>query len=245
MNIEVCCGSYVDALNAYQGGADRVELCSSLFFGGLTPSLGSLKLLKKNTTLDVAVMVRPREGGFCYTKNEFDIIKEDIKLFIENGADAIVFGLLNNDSTIDYKRCKELIKLVNNKCDTVFHKAFDVSTEPLIESAKKLKELGITRILTGGKKETALEGALNLKKLIDLGGIEILPAGSIRMHNLEKIHKTTNCKWIHTSAFESLYDKSGLSETIKFTNTILPKQGQYNNINIETVKDIVNLGRNL
>lgn len=245
MNIEVCCGSYVDALNAHCGGAKRVELCSNLFFGGLTPSLGALKLLKKNTTLDVAVMIRPREGGFCYTKDEFDLMKENTQLFIENGADAVVFGFLKKDSTIDYNKCEELIKLVNNRCDTVFHKAFDVSTEPLIESAKMLKNIGITRILTGGKKTTALDGALNLKKLINLGGIEILPAGSIRKHNIEELHKKTNCRWVHTSAFENSYDNSGLNENIKFTNTILPMQGQYSQTNIEIVKEIVNLGRTL
>jgi len=77
--IEICCGSYEDALNAYHGGAKRIELNSALYLGGLTPSLASLKLTKKNTNLKVITMVRPRGAGFCYNEIEFEVMKEDAK----------------------------------------------------------------------------------------------------------------------------------------------------------------------
>ena len=95
--IEICCGSYEDALNAYHGGAKRIELNNALHLGGLTPSLATLKLTKKNTNLKVITMVRPRGAGFCYNEIEFEVMKEDAKSLLENGADGIAFGCLNKD----------------------------------------------------------------------------------------------------------------------------------------------------
>lgn len=72
--IEICCGSYEDAINAYRGGAKRIELNSALYLGGLTPSIATLELIKRNTDLEVICMVRPRGAGFCYSdleKNRF------------------------------------------------------------------------------------------------------------------------------------------------------------------------------
>ena len=86
--IEICCGSYEDALNAYHGGAKRIELNNALHLGGLTPSLATLKLTKKNTNLKVITMVRPRGAGFCYNEIEFEVMKEDAKSLLENGADG-------------------------------------------------------------------------------------------------------------------------------------------------------------
>ena len=83
--IEICCGSYEDALNAYHGGAKRIELNNALHLGGLTPSLATLKLTKKNTNLKIITMVRPRGAGFCYNEIEFEVMKEDAKSLLENG----------------------------------------------------------------------------------------------------------------------------------------------------------------
>ena len=99
--VEICCGSYEDARNAYLGGAKRIELNSALHLGGLTPSIASLTLTKKNTDLKVICMVRPRGAGFCYNDIEFEQIMEDAKVLLENGADGLAFGFLNKDYTID------------------------------------------------------------------------------------------------------------------------------------------------
>lgn len=245
MKIEVCCGSYIDALEAYRGGADRVELCSSLFFGGLTPSLGSFLLTKKNTKLEISVMIRPREAGFCYTDDEFELMLKDSEIFIENGADSLVFGFLNNDGTIDFDKTKKMCDFVNGRCKTVFHKAFDVSTTGLEEAVNGLKELGISRILTAGKGKTAEAGSANIKKMIDIGGIEILPAGSIRVHNLEELHRRTACDWVHTSAFETVLDSSANNDSILFTGIKAPAQGEFSFVNSNTVKNIVELAKKL
>ena len=245
MKIEVCCGSYLDALAAYKGGANRVELCSSLFFGGLTPSLGAFLLTKKNTNLEVAVMIRPREGGFCYTDDEFELMLKDGEIFIQNGADALVFGFLNKDGSIDFDTTKKMCEMVAGRCQTVFHKAFDVSTTALEESVIKLRQIGISRILTAGKEKTAEAGSDNIRKMIDIGGIEILPAGNVRAYNLEALYRTTGCDWVHTSAFEAAIDSSAEHESILFTGLKAPKQGEYSLANTETVRNIVELAKKL
>lgn len=245
MKIEVCCGSYEDALASYNGGADRIELCSCLFFGGLTPSLGTFLKTRDKTNIEISVMIRPREGGFCYSENEFELMMKDVELFIKNGADSIVFGFLNKDGSIDYDRCKTMTTLVSGKAKCVFHKAYDVAIDDLIESANRLKEVGIDRILTAGKRKTAKDGADNIKKLIELDRIDILPAGNIRIHNLEELHNKTNCTWVHTSAFEKQIDNSAFNEKILFTDNVLPKQGEYKRVNSKIVSDIVKYGRML
>ena len=93
--VEICCGSYEDALNAYYGRAKRIELNSALHLGGLTPSIASLKLTKKNTNLKIITMIRPRGAGFCYNDIEFEVMKEDARCMLENKADGIAFGCLN------------------------------------------------------------------------------------------------------------------------------------------------------
>ena len=90
--VEICCGSYQDGISAYKGGAKRIELNSALSVGGLTPSVVALRRLKKETDLKVMCMVRPRASGFCYDKTDTDIMMEEAKMLLEQGADGIVFG---------------------------------------------------------------------------------------------------------------------------------------------------------
>ena len=137
--IEICCGSYEDALNAYHGGAKRIELNSALHLGGLTPSLASLKLTKKNTNLKVITMVRPRGAGFCYNEIEFEVMKEDAKSLLENGADGIAFGCLNKDGSICLKQTKEMIEIIKSyQGEVVFHRAIECTNpHALIELVKQ------------------------------------------------------------------------------------------------------------
>ena len=110
--VEICCGSYEDALNAYYGRAKRIELNSALHLGGLTPSIASLKLTKKNTNLKIITMIRPRGAGFCYNDIEFEVMKEDARCMLENKADGIAFGCLNQDGSINEKQTKEMIDII-------------------------------------------------------------------------------------------------------------------------------------
>ena len=143
--IEICCGSYEDALNSYHGGAKRIELNNALHLGGLTPSLATLKLTKKNTNLKVITMVRPRGAGFCYNEIEFEVMKEDAKSLLENGADGIAFGCLNKDGSICIKQTKEMIEIIKSyQGEVVFHRAFDCVEDPYT-SIELLIELGVDR----------------------------------------------------------------------------------------------------
>ena len=113
--LEVCCGSVDDAVEAQLGGADRVELNSNMFFGGLTPTAGSIKKAKEILDIPVMVMIRPRGGGFCYTEREMEVMEYDTQTAVELGADGIVFGILNEDGTLDEARCKRIIKLAGDR----------------------------------------------------------------------------------------------------------------------------------
>ena len=114
ITLEVCCGSADDVIQAYLGGADRVELNSSLFHGGLTPTLGSLRVAKEQAPLPVIAMVRPRQGGFCYTEAEFAAALIDAGELVKAGADGLVFGFLRPDGTIDEARCRKLIGIARD-----------------------------------------------------------------------------------------------------------------------------------
>ena len=127
--LEICCGSADDVIEAERGGADRVELNSNLFQGGLTPTLGTLRTVKRRARVPVMCMVRPRAGGFCYTDTEFEVAREDARLLLENGADGLVFGFLHADGTVDAERTKTLVRLCEGR-PCVFHRALDVTPAP-------------------------------------------------------------------------------------------------------------------
>lgn len=240
--IEVCCGSTDDAIEAQRGGAGRVELNSSLFFGGLTPSLGSVIEAKKRLSIPVMVMIRPRGGGFCHTEAEMAVMEHDAKLAVEHGADGLVFGILNEDGTIDGDRCKRIIELTGEK-EAVFHRAFDVTPDPL-EALDQLVKLSFKRILTSGQQRTVSEGADLIKKLIDYAGgrIEILPGGSIRPHNVRQIVEQTGANQVHVSAFEQRIDPSTQHRPqITFGGALHPPEDRYDIINQNVIRSITDL----
>ena len=244
IQIEVCCGSVDDAVEAARGGADRIELNSSLFFGGLTPSLGSIIETKKRVNIPVMVMIRPRGGGFCYTQAEAAVMMHDAKLAIEHGADGLVFGILTEDGSIDMDRCRQIIELAQGR-QTVFHRAFDVTPDPL-RSLDQLTELGFNRVLTSGQARNVLEGIELIRKLIVYARdkIEILPGGGIRPHNVQTIVKQTGTTQIHLSAFESRIDRSVQNRpNITFGGALRPPEDRYDIIEsgvIQYVSELLN-----
>lgn len=198
---ETIVASLDDALVAETNGADRFELCSALALGGLTPSLALLRDIKKECQVPVMAMVRPREGGMCYTEREFVTMLGDAAIFIENGADGLVFGFLKADGGLDVDRCEKLISLTNQagrSVQTVFHRAFDVVAQP-DRALEQLVDLGVTRILTSGRAATALEGMNEIRHLVQLadGRIEILPGGGINGSNVKTIVQETGVNQVH------------------------------------------------
>ena len=242
--IEVCCGSVDDAVEAERGGADRVELNSAVFLGGLTPSLGSIIEAKKKLNIPVMVMIRPRAGGFCYTQAEMEVMRHDAKLAIEHGADGLVFGILTSDGSVDTERCKRILELAQD-CQTVFHRAFDVTPDPL-KALDLLVDIGFNRILTSGQQKTAPEGIELIEKLIAYAGdrIEILPGSGLRTHNIQAFVEQTKVKQVHFSAFGQRLDSSMQHRPhITFSGAIPPPEDRYNLIDrniIQSVSELLN-----
>jgi copper homeostasis protein len=240
--VEVCCGSVDDAVEAAKGHVDRIELNSSLFLGGLTPSLGSIIEAKRRLKIPVMVMIRPRAGGFCYTQSEMEVMANDVKLAVEHGADGLVFGILTQEGTIDTERCRQLIELCQGR-ETVFHRAFDVVPDPMI-ALDQLIELGFTRILTSGQQRSVPEGIELIKKLIVRAGdkIEILPGGGIRAYNVRTIVEQTGTKQVHLSAFIQMFDQSTHHRPhVTFGGALYPPEDRYSIIDYTAIQSISDL----
>jgi copper homeostasis protein len=208
VRLEICCGSLEDAQAAFEGGADRVELCSALCVGGLTPSLGTMREAEARIGIPVMAMVRPRAAGFHYSASEIAVMERDVLAALGAGAEGVVFGALQADGSIDEPACRRLRQAAGD-LEVVFHRAFDVTPDPF-HALDQLIGLGFTRVLTSGQRRTALEGTATLRRLVEQarGRIEILPGGGIRAHNLREVLQATGCRQIHMSAFSPARDSS-------------------------------------
>lgn len=198
--IEVCVSSVADAVAAADAGADRIELCSALEVGGLTPSVALLQAVLEAVTIPVVAMIRPRVGGFRYQSDEFRTAMLDAEWALSLGALGIVFGFLTEDGAIDAARCQEIVALAGDR-DTVFHRAFDFVRDPLA-SADELVQLGVTRLLTSGQQATALEGAALIRTIVDRtrSHLEVMPGGGIRSDNVIEVVERTGCDQVHIGA---------------------------------------------
>ena len=185
MIIEVCAESYEYAVKAENAGANRIELCKDLHLDGLTPDYQTAKNTIEKLNIPVFVLIRPREGDFVYSNEEFELMKRDILKFKEIGCKGIVSGILNNDKTIDIERTRELVKL-SRPLEFTFHRAFDVVKDPFNE-IENLVEIGVNRILTSGQKDKAMDGLVLLEKLNSISDkrIIIMPGSGISKNNLK------------------------------------------------------------
>lgn len=225
---EVCCGSAEDAIEAAKGGAHRVELNSDLFHGGLTPTVGSLLTVKRHTSIPVMCMVRPREGGFCYTDTEFEVMLQDAKCLLENGADGIVFGFLHEDGTVDEEKTAKMLSVIGDR-ESVFHRAIDV-TPDVFKALDTLISLGVRRVLTSGQKPTVPMGAETIRKMIEYadGRIEILPGGGIDAYNAAWCRKAIGTDMMHAAVHRTATDRScSGNPEIYFGGAVYPPEDRY------------------
>jgi len=210
MIVEVCANSLQSALNAEKSGADRVELCSELSVGGITPSYGLLKKVKENLAIPIHVLIRPRSGDFTYSDVEYEVMLADISQCIKMGCDGIVAGVLHKDFTLDVARTKELVKMAGHLKFT-FHRAFDWVKDP-IETLAQLEDLGVTNILTSGKQKSVVEGMPLLLELQQKASHNIImPGGGIRESNVH-LFKENDFGAIHLSGirFHKTLEKTPL-----------------------------------
>ncbi|HEU5168285.1 MAG TPA: copper homeostasis protein CutC [Chitinophagaceae bacterium] len=197
--IEIATSDFLTTKSAVEGGADRIELCANLTEGGTTPSYAHIKKCRESFDIALFPIIRPRGGDFLYNKDEFEIMKNDIKLCNELGCEGIVIGLLNMDGTIDMTRTSELIELAY-PMDVTFHRAFDRCKDPFI-ALEELIEIGCQRILTSGQKPTVSEGVdliAELNKKAD-DRIIIMPGSGVRKENIKMLAEKTGCIEFHSS----------------------------------------------
>ncbi len=197
--IEIATSDFLTTKSAVEGGADRIELCANLAEGGTTPSYAHIKKCREAFDITLFPIIRPRGGDFLYTKDEFEIMKNDIKMCKELGCEGIVIGLLNMDGTIDMTRTSELIEIAY-PLEVTFHRAFDRCKDPFA-ALEELIEIGCQRILTSGQKPTVSEGVdliAELNKKAD-DRIIILPGSGVRKDNIKMLAEKTGCIEFHSS----------------------------------------------
>lgn len=199
MVLEICANSYQSAFSAYQTGSQRIELCSELSVGGITPSYGLIKEVMDTVLIPVFVLIRPRSGHFTYSDTEFTIMKRNIEFCKSIGCAGIVSGVLNKNKSIDLARTKELIN-ITRPLQFTFHRAFDCVKNPQ-KALEQLCDIGADRILSSGQQTSALKGIEMLKELDKQAKerIIILPGGGIDDKNVQ-VFKEAGFKEIHASA---------------------------------------------
>lgn len=199
--------SLQSAIAAVEGGADRIELCSSLNEGGLTPSAACIELTRKYLDVEINVMIRPRSGDFCYSELEYEIMKRDIEIAMKLGADGIVIGILTEEGEVHIERMKEIVSICGS-LNVTFHRAFDMTKNPY-KALEDIKKLKIHRILTSGQKSTAVNGIELIKELVNMANDQVIlmPGCGINEDNAFNIIEYTGAKEIHLSGRKKVHSK--------------------------------------
>lgn len=199
MQLEICVDSLQSAIAAQEGGAQRVELCSALTEAGLTPSIGLLRAVRKRIDIGVYVMIRPRGGDFFYSNDEIAIMREDIRIAADSGADGVVFGILTENGDVDVEKTSELVALAT-PMDVTFHRAIDM-TRALDEALRDVVKTGANRVLTSGAAQSALLGATNIQRMVQsfAADIQIMVCGGVRTETVAEIARRTGASQFHSA----------------------------------------------
>ena len=198
--LEICTYSLEYAIAAQAAGADRVEFCASPPEGGTTPSAGAIELARKNLTIALNVLIRPRGGDSLYTAREFESMKQDIRLCKQMGVDGVVLGLLLPSGHVDRDRSGELAELARPMSVT-FHRAFDMAADPFAALEDAIA-IGCDRILTSGQARSAMNGSDLIAELVQRAGdrIIIMPGAGVTDVNLAELAAKTKAREFHSSA---------------------------------------------
>lgn len=197
MNFEICAVNIQSAIAAQAAGAHRIELCSALDVGGLTPSIGLVRAVIRTIDLPVHVLIRPREGDFCYSNQELDIMLDDIQHCRLAGAAGVVVGALTPDGGLDLPKMKAM-KDAAKELPVTCHRAFDFTTNPS-QALEQLVDMGFERVLSSGQADNAFVGRYRLKEWVDqaAGRIAVMPGGGINAQNILSVMAFTGAKEVH------------------------------------------------
>jgi copper homeostasis protein len=199
MELEICVDSVESAVAAARGGAERIELCSALSEGGITPSAGMISAVRAAAGIEFFIIVRPRGGNFVYSDHELDVMRKDILEAKSRKVDGVVLGILTAENTVDLARTRELIQLAR-PLPVTFHRAFDVCPD-MERALEDVIACGADRLLTSGGKSDAVKGMNAIAALQRQAGnrIRIMAGGGIRISNVRHIALATGIREVHTS----------------------------------------------
>ncbi|WP_266158756.1 copper homeostasis protein CutC [Dyella silvatica] len=202
--LEVAANSVASALAAQTGGAGRVELCTALELGGLTPSSALIAMTREQLTIPLYVLIRPRAGDFLYSDLEHELMRRDIETCAALGCDGVVLGVLDAAGQVDMARCRELIAAAG-PMGVTFHRAFDLSRDPA-QALEDVITLGCERVLTSGTQASALDGVGLIADLIRqaAGRISIMPGAGVTAQNIAQLAAATGAHEFHASAKRQL-----------------------------------------
>jgi copper homeostasis protein len=199
MQLEICIDSVESAAAAERGGADRVELCSDLLEGGITPSSGLIAMVRRSIGIGVFVMIRPRGGDFCYTDTEMAIMQEDIRRARDLGADGVVLGILNRDGMVDVARTASLVRLAE-PLPVTFHRAIDMTPDP-VAAMEAVMETGARRVLTSGGAARVTDGLGIVTRMVAAAGkrLAVMAGSGINPETLASVAKATRASEFHAA----------------------------------------------
>ncbi len=236
ISVEVCATSINSALAARIAGANRIELCDNISEGGTTPSAGMIKHCVENLKIETWVMIRPRGGDFLYNDIEFEVMKHDVNIAKEIGAEGIVTGILRADGTIDLERMKTIV-LLADPLKVSFHRAFDMCSDHLT-AVNDLIDIGVVRILTSGMQNKAIDGIELIKQLVKIanGNIEIMAGSGINIDNAKTIISQTFVDALHLTGRVKMFGKM----QYKTDKVVLNQFGhEYDFMHYETKEEII------
>ena len=197
--LEICVTSLDYAIAAQRAGADRIELCSDLDCGGVTPSIRLMKTARKQLRIPIHVLIRPRAGDFVYSAREFRTMRQAIQTAKDLKMDGIVVGILDRNSRIDVARTRQLVELAR-PLPVTFHRAFD-ETHSWRDSLEAVIQTGARRLLTSGCRPKTAEGLSTLTQLVKEAKdrLSVMPGGGIIPANVIRVLHATLAREVHAS----------------------------------------------
>ena len=218
--LEIACFNVESAFLAKENGADRIEFCAGIEVGGTTPNFEIVKGIRKTLDIEMYVMIRPRGGSFVYTTSEFELMKSDILEAKKCNFNGLVFGVLNENNTVNIIQNKILVDLAK-PLPCTFHRAFD-EVEDAFLALEQIIDCGFSTILTSGQAQNVVNGVYQLSSLVKKANnrITIMPGGGLRSINIGFVQNETKANWFHSSAITDGNETANPNEIIALKSNL-------------------------